>query len=204
MSTEAIGYSAYNLSNPTLQQATSQNQSQQVAQGESDESENGSLKSQIRNQINALLANIPKGDDGKLSFQDIKDYLDKEEKLWDDSVKADLAALNVDITSEFPLSYDAASGTVTVAEGHPDKALIDKYFELNPEKVEKFEEIIQLGKMTKISSSTQSATQLRRDIQQSAMSIWFEDNSDPTTWFSGGGMMFGQGQSTYTGLDIRV
>lgn len=201
MTTEAIGYSSYSSSDLLLLQSSNDGQTQQA---QKETSGTGSLKSQIREQINGLLANIPKGDDGKLSFKDITNYLEEQEAAWDESVKADFTKLGIDLSKEFPLTYDPANHTVTVAEGHPDKSLIDKYFELNPEKVEKFEEIVQIGKMNRISSSTLSLSELKRDIQQNSMAVWYEDNSDPSSWFTGGGMLFGNNVASYTGLDIKV
>lgn len=201
MSTEGIGYSSYSATSLFLQNTNSQAQSVRTSGGQSDK---GSSISSLRSQIDALLANIPKGSDNKLSFKEVHDYLEEQEKQWDETVKADLKELGVNTYEQFPLSYDPKAGTVTVAEGHPDKAVIDKYFADNPDKVAKFEEIIQIGKLTNTSKSNLTPVDIKRSIQQQSMAIWFEDNSDPTTWFSGGGMMFGAGNSSYTGLNIKV
>lgn len=201
MSTEAIGYSSYSTTSLLLQNTYNQTQTSQTS---SDQSDGSTMTSTLRGQIDALLSNIPKGSDGKLSFKEVENYLEEQEKLWDETVKADLEALGVSTYEQFPLSYNPTEGTVTVAEGHPDKAVIDKYFADNPDTVAKFEEIVQIGKLTSSSSSNLTPTDIKRSIQQQAMAVWYEDNSDPTTWFSGGGMMFGAGRSSYTGLNIKV
>lgn len=201
MSTQGIGYSSYSSSSLFLNNANNNTAAEQINGSKTD---NKSMTSALRTQIDQLLANIPKGDDGKLSFKDVENYLKAEEAKWDEEVKADLAELGVSTDEQFPLSYDPQTGAVTVAEGHPDKAIIDKYFVDNPDKVAKFEEIIQIGKLTSTSTSNLTPVDLKRSIQQQAMSIWYEDNSDPTSWFSGGGMMFGNGQSSYQGLNIKV
>jgi len=177
---------------------------QKSGQAKKSRSENTSWKTQIRDQVNAYLSDIPKNGDGKLSFKDIEDYRKKLETEWDTSVKADLKKLGVNTDKEFPLSYDPATGKLTVSNGHPDKEKIDQYFESNSDKVEEFQKIVQLGKMTYMSKSSLSPLEIRKNIQQEAMAWWYGDNTDPTSWFKGGGLMLGQGQSSYSGLDIKV
>jgi hypothetical protein len=204
MSTQPIGYSGYNYTSAQLQRTADEAESQKSGQIKKDQSENVSWKTQIRDQVNEYLSDIPKGTDGKLSFKDIEDYRKKLETEWDDSVKADLEKLGVNTETDFPLSYDPATGKLTVSNTHPDKAKIEQYFESNPDKVEEFQKIIQLGKMTYMSKSTLSPLEMQKNIQQEAMAWWYEDNSDPTSWFKGGGLMLGQGQSTYSGLNLKV
>ncbi len=162
-------------------------------------------KSEIRAQIEALLSNIPKGDDGKLSFNDIDEHRKTLETKWDETVKADLEKLGVNVDKEFPLSWNAATGKLTVNDSHPDKATIDKYFESNSDRVDEFKRIIQLGKMTATHKQKADPVQLMRNIQSESMAWWYEDNSDPTSWFKGGGRFMGGGsQAGYQGLNLKV
>lgn len=207
MSTQAIGSNGYSDTASLLKAAKEEQQLQETASQASSKSETSSStswESRIRNDIQRYLSEVPKGEDGKLSFKDVDDYREGLEKEWDEAVKADLKKLGVDVSKEFPLSYDPTTGKVTVSGDHPDKALIDKYFEANPDKVEEFEKIVQLGKLTAVSNANFSPMELRQTIQQQSMAWWYEDNSDPTTWFNGGGMLVAQGQTSYTGLDLRV
>ncbi|QGY42019.1 hypothetical protein GM415_08610 [Pseudodesulfovibrio cashew] len=204
MSSLSIGYSNYSGTSSLLQTLSEQTSSSTSTSTTSSSSTNSQTwRSAINTQINALLDMVPKGDDGKLSFQDVDDYREQLEKDWDEAVKEDFEALGLDPDAEYPLNYDPATGTVTVTKGHPDKAVIDQYFANNPDKVDEFEAIVQLGKLTSASNSTLTQNEMRQSLQQQAMSWWFEDNSDPTSWFSGGGLVLGQ-QTAYTGLNITV
>ena len=204
MATQPIGYSNFNDTQALLQKAKDGTSSEESTTIQKKQTQGGTWKTQIREQIEYYLKDVPKGEDGKLSFQDVDDYRKKLEKEWDDTVKADLAKLGVNTDEEFPLSYDATKGKLTVKEGHPDKVAIDKYFADNPDKVKEFTTIIQLGKMTSASRNQLSPVELQKSIQQQAISWWYEDNSDPSTWFKGGGMMLGQSQASYTGLNLKV
>lgn len=201
MAINSIGVSGYNDTYSLLQTISGQSE---AAETQASQSESGSMKTQIRSQIEAILGDVPKGDDGKLSFDDVDAYRKSLEETWDAEIKADLEKLGVDPDSKYPLTWDPVAGSVVVQDGHPDKEVIDKYFEDNPDKVEEFQKIIQLGKLTSTSRSTLSPNELRQDIQQQSMAWWYEDNSDPRTWFSGGSSLMGYGQSAYTGLDIKV
>lgn len=204
MATNPIGNTGYADTYSLLQKAGSGTGAETTARTESTETQDSGWKTRIREQIESILADVPKGDDGKLSFQDVDDYRESLEKKWDIAVMADLEALGVDTDKELPLTWDPTTGRVTVTEGHPDKAVVDQYFDDNPDKIEEFQRIIQLGKMTNLSQSHFSASQLRQNIQQQSMAWWYEDNSDPTQWFSGGGSLLGSSFSSYTGLDIVV
>ena len=193
---------AYSLLKPSAEETQLYTRAAKVDQ---DKSSTGS-SSALQTDIKSYLDKIPKGEDNTLSFSEVDDYRSKMEAKWDIQVTADLEALGVDVTKQLPLSYDAATGKVTVAKDHPDKEIIDKYFEDNPDKVEEFKTIIQLGKLTQTASaSTQlSPTQYRQSLQLQSLSWWFADNSNPSDWFSGGGLLFGQGQTAYTGLNLQV
>ncbi len=202
MATQSIGSFSYSGANSLLNMS-GQNGTQQA--GKTSPFQSGkNLRSQIRAQIDDLLKDVPKGSDGKLSFKDIDDYREKLGKEWDESVKADLKKLGVDVENEFPLSWDASTGKLTVSKEHPDKELIDKYFESNPEKVEEFQKIVQLGKMTRTHEQKLTPQQLQKSIQQESVAWWYEDNSDPTSWFKGGGRLMSNTQAAYSGLNLKV
>lgn len=158
----------------------------------------------VETDILSYLAKIPKGDDNRLSFEDVDNYRSELEKKWDVEVMADLEKLGVDITQQFPLTYDPDTGKVTVSGEHPDKETIDKYFEDNPDKVDQFHDIIQLGKLTNVANSKLSQDQLTQNLQMNTLAWWYADNTDPGSWFQTGGMVARQGQSAYTGLNLTV
>lgn len=202
MSTLPISYSGYNNMN-SMTGLPVQSTGARSGLASMASSFNGS-KTEIRAQIDELLTGIPKGDDGKLSFKDIEVYREKMEKEWDDAVKADLKKLGVDVEKEMPLSWDAASGKLTVQKGHPDKEVIDNYFASNSDKIEDFQRIIKLGKMTASHTQKLQPSEIIRNIQRESIAWWYEDNSDPTSWFSGGGRIMGSSQSSYQGLNLKV
>ncbi len=202
MPISGLGTNAYAESRQLLQQLSGEKSGET---GHAAAQESGvNWKTSIRKGIEEVLADVPKGADGKLSFRDVDDYRNSLEETWDTQVKADLEKLGVDPNAKYPLTWDAATGKVVVQDGHPDKKVIDKYFEDNPDKVEEFQKIIQLGKLTSTSRSTLSPVDMKRSIQQQTMAWWFEDNTDPRTWFSGGSSLRGYGLAAFTGLDIKV
>lgn len=203
MSTDAIGSYGYSSAYTKLRESAEQEKLYAMAaQAEKKAEAEGSTG--VAADLMNYLSKIPKGDDGKLSFKDVDDYRQKLETEWDLEVMADLDKLGVNIDQQFPLTYDPATGKVTVSGDHPDKAVVDKYFEDNPDKVKTFEEIVQLGKLTTVANSELSQTEMLTNLRQESLAWWYEDNSDPTSWFDGGGMLVGQGQAAYKGLNIKV
>jgi len=155
--------------------------------------------------IMTLLSQVPRGDDGKLSFQDVEDYREELGDAWDEKVMADLKALGVDVTQDLAMSYDADTGKVTVADGTEGKAIIDQYFEDNQDVVNQFYDIVQLGKLTATAQSKLTQTQYLQDIQLQTMAWWCQDNVDTQSWFDGGGLLGLEGTtSSYTGLNLLV
>lgn len=202
MSTNAIGSAAYMSTYTLLQSANEQEQLYAEANKISKEG-NDVMTSALGTDIAKYLAKIPKGDDGKLSFKDVDDYRAKLAKDWDAKVMADLKELGVNVSEDLPLTYDPDTGKITVSGDHEDKETIEKYLEDNPDKVKEFNEIIQLGKLTATADSKLSQSQQLMNLQQQSIAWWYADNTDPRTWFSGGGMMAGGG-SAYTGLNLTV
>lgn len=203
MSTESISSGSYLNTYSALQEAREQQQLMaQAAEISKEQAKAGN--SSMAQSILSYLSKIPTGDDGKLSFQDVEDYREELGTLWDAEVMADLQELGVDITQKFPLTYDPATGKVTVSGDHEDKAIIDKYFEDNPDKVGEFETIVQLGKLTATAEEKISVEMMPTNLQLQSLSWWYADNSDPTSWFEGGGLLAFNGTSNYTGLNLRV
>lgn len=206
MATESIGSYLQTDSYSLLKAAVEEKQLYQKANALEDETGSESGSAALRAEITALLDQIPKGSDGKLSFQDVEDYRESLGEAWDTAVMADLEALGVDVSKEFMMTYDPDTGAVTVSGDTDDKAIIDQYFVDNPDKVEAFRDIIQLGKLTTTASSQLSQDTLMTSLQQQSLAWWYEDNTDPTSWFEGGGLLsIGQGSTTsYTGINLMV
>lgn len=200
MSTQAVGSSGYNGVANLLRQL----KGQETEQGEASQKLTKGWRGRIREQVNNLLKDIPKGDDGKLSFKDIDTHRKDLEKKWDDAVKADLKKLGVDVEKEFPLSWDSSTGKLTVSKDHPDKKTIDKYFADNPDRVKDFKRIIQLGKMTSVSKQKLTPVDMQQSLQSQSIAWWYQDNTDPSTWFKGGGLLLNNNMKSYTGLNLKV
>ena len=171
---------------------------------ETSEANASSKTTSVGSDILALLSKVPKGDDGKLSFQDVKDYREELSDAWDEKVMADLEKLGVDVSGDLSMSYDAATGKVTVADGVKGKEIIDKYFEDNPDVVGEFYDIVQLGKLTATADSKLSQTQYAQSLKLQSMAWWYQDNISAQSWFDGGGLLAMQGTTSYTGLNLMV
>ncbi len=158
----------------------------------------------VRDRIRALLAEVPRQDGNRLSFQDIADYRNSLEKDWDAVVSGDLNSLGVDMDRFFRLTHDPGSGQVSTGVDHPDKAKIDQYFASNPEMADDFKSLLQLGKMVDVAERKLSPEAMNQTLDAEAMGWWYQSNMDPSALFTGGGIVFGGGSSAYKGLDIRV
>jgi len=205
MSTAAIGSDLITGTYTLLRASVEEKQLYQQAEKLTDESSNGNASAGLTSEILSILNQIPKGDDNRLSFQEVEAYREDLGDKWDESVMADLKELGVDVSSEIAMTYDPTTGKVTVPAGTADADIINGYFENNPDKVEEFKNIIQLGKLTSTASTNLSQNDLLTSLQQQSMAWWFADNTDPSTWFDGGGLLaFSGGSSAYTGLNLMV
>ncbi|MDD4733049.1 MAG: hypothetical protein PHX58_14090 [Desulfovibrio sp.] len=158
---------------------------------------------ELREQIDKILEDVPKSGN-KLSFQDVIDYRNKLREDFEAKAKEDLEALGVDTERDFTLSYDANTDKVTVDPNHPDKEVIDRYFEENPEMREAFAKIVSLSKLSGAAEKQLSPTQFKQQLQAQAMSWWAEENGN-MGWFSGGGMMMANaGLQIMTGVNMQV
>ncbi|BDQ34778.1 hypothetical protein [Pseudodesulfovibrio portus] len=203
MSTQSIGSSGY-LDTYSLLKAAREEQQLMEEAVKADKEQATSGTSSMGQDILSYLSKIPKGEDGKLSFQDVDDYREELETFWDAEVMADLEELGVDITKQFPLTYDTNTGKVTVSGDHEDKEIIDQYFVDNPDKVAEFKTIVQLGKLTTTAEDKLSMDMLNTNLQLESLAWWYQDNTDPTSWFEGGGMLAMSGMSSYLGLNMTV
>ena len=170
-----------------------------------DEDSKSDEPSALAAEILSILDQIPKGDDNRLSCQEVADYREKLGDKWDIEVMADLQKLGVDISKEFAMTYDPDTGKVTVPKDTPNADVINKYFEDNPDKVEEFRNIIQLGKLASTSAAKLPQNSLMTSMQQQSLAWWYADNTSPSSWFDGGGLLaMGQGTTSYQGLNLMV
>jgi hypothetical protein len=209
MSTQSIDSAGYGYTYQQLAKARQEAEAAEkgqalLASGSGAASQTPSM-SQVRERIEALLADIPRSNGDKLTFQDVADYRESRNKAWSERFEADMQALGVDTSIDIRLNLDAATGAVTAQKNHPDKAAIDKYFVDNPEMAEQFEEGVQLSKLTGTAERKLSTAELRQQLTTRSMAIWYEANSSASSLLSGGGMVMGQGTTAYaTSLDLRV
>jgi hypothetical protein len=205
MSTTSIGTDLITGTYTLLRASVEEKQLRQQAKALDEESTQSSGSTGLASDISSVLDQIPKGDDNRLSFQEVQDYRETLGDKWDAAVMADLKELGVDVSSEFAMTYDPDTGTVTVPDSTEDADIINKYFEDNPDRVEEFHTIIQLGKLASTASTQLSQSQMMTSLQQQSLAWWYADNTDPTSWFEGGGLLaMGGSSSSYTGLNLMV
>lgn len=205
VSTTSIGSDLITGTYNLLRASVEEKQLRQKAETLDSESNATTGSTGLKSEISTLLDQIPKGSDNRLSFQEVKDYREALGDKWDLEVMADLQGLGVDVSKEFVMTYDPDTGKVTVPEGTKDADVINQYFEDNPDKVKEFYDIVQLGKLTATASSQLSQSQMMTSLQQQSLAWWYADNTDPTSWFEGGGLLsIGSGATSYTGLNLMV
>lgn len=205
MSTTSIGTDLINGTYKLLRASVEEKQLRQQAEELDEKSAKSTVSSGLASDISSVLDQIPKGDDNRLSFQDVQNYREQLGDKWDASVMADLKKLGVDVSTEFAMTYDPDTGKVTVPDSTKDAEIINKYFEDNPDKVEEFHTIIQLGKLTSAASGKLSQNDMMTNLQQQSLAWWYADNTDPANWFQGGGLLaMGGSSGSYTGLNLFV
>ena len=205
MSTTSIGSDLITGTYTLLRASVEEKQLREQAKALDEENSQSGASSGLASDISSVLDQIPKGDDNRLSFQEVQDYREKLGDKWDASVMADLKELGVDVSKEFAMTYDPDTGKVTVPDSTEDAEIINKYFEDNPDKVEEFHTIIQLGKLTSTAASQLSQSEMMTSLRQQSLAWWYADNTDPSSWFDGGGLLAAGGSSaSYTGLNLMV
>ncbi|QJB55145.1 hypothetical protein [Pseudodesulfovibrio sp. zrk46] len=158
----------------------------------------------VRERVRALLADVPKSGEGRLSFRDIVNYRDSQEKDWEALATHDLRGLGVDTERSFRLMHDPSTGLVTASNDHPDKARIDQYFASNQEVADEFKSVLQLGKLVDVAERKLTPEQMDQTLDSEAMGWWYQSNMEASALFSGGGIIYGAGSFAYKGIDIRV
>jgi hypothetical protein len=205
MSTTSIGSDLITGTYTLLRASVEEKQLREQAKKLDEESAKSAGSSGLASEISSILDQIPKGDDGRLSFQEVQDYREKLGDKWDIEVMADLKKLGVDVSTEFAMTYNPDTGKVTVPASTKNADIINKYFEDNPDKVKKFRDIIQLGKLASTAASKLSQSQMMTSLQQQSMAWWYADNTSPSNWFASGGLLAMGGSSTaYSGLNLMV
>ncbi len=129
--------------------------------------------SAIRDQVQELLALVPRTG-SKLTFSDLFAYRDKLTDELTAEVEADLETLGVDMSKDLVLGL-GRTGQVVAQAGHPDKALVDKYFAANPELSDRYAEALKMNSLAKLAENKASPSVLRAVLQQSSMQAWFMD-----------------------------
>lgn len=81
---------------------------------------------------------------------------------------------------------------------------IDQYFIAEQQQADDFRKRLSLDKLVDAARRTLSTREMDEPLHQEAMVSWYQSNMDTATLFSGGGIVFGRGQSAYRGLDLRV
>ena len=133
-------------------------------------------KGQIQKQVDELLADIPKSGN-KLTMSDVIAYRDQVTQQLQDDVQSDLEALGVDTTEDINLGLDD-NGNVVAAAGTPNKDLIDRYFQANPDKVEEYTDALKLSKLTSMAETKMTPSQIRSQLSTQAISAWTSQNAD--------------------------
>ncbi|MBU1248772.1 MAG: hypothetical protein KKB70_08740, partial [Proteobacteria bacterium] len=163
-----------------------------------------SFGADVRKQIDALFADVPRGSNGKLTFDGVIAYRDEFRAAFKERVEADLAALGVDTDTGMTFSYDAKSDVLTVNKDHPDKKAIDAYFAANEDLRMDFAKLSALTKVTSMAERKLSLTDLRAEMQTQSMAWWAEANVPDA--FTGGSLAYtsGSDEPTFFGLDMMV
>ncbi len=202
MSTQAVGYktSIYDLySNERRGMDATQ-----AGAGNASTSSDSRFGADIRAKIDALLADVPRDATGKLTFDAIIDYRDQYRAAFEARTKIDLSKLGVDTDADMTFSYDATADKLTVDSSHPDKDVIDNYFEENEDARHMFAKLVVLTKITNMAERKLSPVELKTEMQLQAMSWWTQANVQNI--FSGGNLSYTEGNEApvFYGLDTLI
>ena len=166
--------------------------------------EDASNPTEERSGLVEALLDLMADADGLVSFQDVADYREALEDRWDRRVAADLTAAGVNVSRRFRLTLDDESGHVTANDEHPHSRLIDDYFRTTPDAAQEFQRLVQLGKLADAPRRRLTARAREERLPAAVVAAWYHRNMDTASLSLGGGLLFGQGRSTFTGLNIRV
>ncbi|MCC8193933.1 MAG: hypothetical protein LIP28_04735 [Deltaproteobacteria bacterium] len=125
----------------------------------------GILTTQGRDELAKALDAMKKAGYTRFTFNDVEDYRKKLEASFSEAVRSDLKEMGVDPDIEFSLVLDA-NGNLTVVSDHPDKAVVEAYFEDNPEMVDAFKHIQALSNLKKAQGrAPDQAAELTRNLK---------------------------------------
>lgn len=127
----------------------------------------------VRDQVQDILSLIPRSG-SKLTFDDIFDYRDKLKDELTAAVSKDLETLGVDLSQDLVLGLDK-SGKVVAQAGHPDKALVDRYFAANPDLSDRYALALKVNSLANLAANRTSPEVLRASLQQISMQAWYAD-----------------------------
>lgn len=162
-----------------------------------------SLEGQIRKQVDEMLEGVPYTGN-KLTMQDVINYRDSKREQLEETIRADLDKLGVDLDQDIDLAYDSSSGLVYCSSDHPDADLINRYFKANPELCEEYADALKLSRMTSLAEEKMSPSQMRSALQQQAVSLWWEESGAGSQTTLMGSLGATSGLEAYKGLNLSV
>lgn len=157
------------------------------------------------------------GAGGKVTFQDIALHRDKLETEFSAQVRVDLAALGVDIETEFTLTLNAKGQIEVDCDDALAKEKIQAYLADNPEVCEQFGYIQALANLERARQSPaasaavwQQVRDAKAEIQTQALEAFFSDATESGMGFSSLMASFSatsgteEAASFYAGLNFTV
>jgi hypothetical protein len=169
------------------------------ASGSSGETGTGSSTMQTVSAVaeltRAVMEKMGVKENGRVSFEQINVYRRKLEEEYAEKLRADFAESGIDPDISFQLKENGEGGLI-VGTTHADKDKVQKYFDDNPDMVEKYTEIQMLADLEAARSRLNvNPAELKKRIQIENMSAWWAAGSESssimslstagTSWFSG-------------------
>ena len=134
------------------------------------------------------------GKNDRVTFGQINIYRQQMEEEYAKKIVEDFEKLGIDSKVSFQLKENAA-GKLEVTSSYADKDKIQKYFDDNPEMVDKYKEIQILANLEAARKNMNiQPSELKKRIQIENMSVWWDAEGSPsimnvssggTDWFSG-------------------
>ena len=125
----------------------------------------------------------------RFTFNDVEEYRKNLEASFSDAVKSDLLEMGADPEIAFNLVLDG-NGNLSVSSDHADKAIVEAYFEDNPEMVNVFKHIQALSNLKKSQSrvpdqAAELTRNLKLSLQAEAIQAFFATtDNDGNDYFS--------------------
>lgn len=134
----------------------------------------GGVPGDVFMQLRGALDGIEPDANGRITFKQVQEHKKALEEEFTAVVKADLRKLGVDEDINFRLVENPADGKVVVISDHPDKELVEKYLQANPDVVEQFQHIEKLGNLDRARSFQKTPiTDIKQSLQTSAVEAFF-------------------------------